>query len=42
MPVILLIILTLGLAINGTWIIKLTVAWFNKRGIIDHNLKMKI
>ena len=42
MPLILLIVLTLGIIINGSWIIKSSIQWFKKRGIIDHNLKMKV
>lgn len=39
---ILLSLLCLGVALNGGWIIYLSIKWFRKRGIIDHSLKIKI
>ena len=40
-PLITLIILTLGIIINGACIIRLSIMWFKKKGVIDHSMKMK-
>ena len=41
MPLILLVLLTLGILVNGTWICIVSLKWIRKNGIIDHKMKMK-
>ena len=40
-PLVLLSLVALGLLLNGISILKSSIRWFRKRGIIDHDLKMK-
>lgn len=41
MPLVVLIIITIAILLNGLDVMRRTVTWIKKRGIIDHSLKMK-
>jgi hypothetical protein len=40
-PLVLLSLLALGLLLNGLNIIRVTIKWIKKKGVIDHNMKLK-
>lgn len=39
-PMVLLLLLALGLVVNGANILRMSYLWVRKRGVIDHKMKM--